>query len=131
MSFPIGKKLRIARSKAKVNSRNKLNRLKISVKKTNKHIYVRLLNNSGNVVTSFFSTSLSKEDRTRLSGLELATLVGEKFAENCKNNTKLKDKLNKKSIDSENKFIFDKGSYKYFGRIKNVAESCRKSGILI
>lgn len=121
MSFLKGKELRKNRSKTKLGSNNKSNRLTIAVRRTNKNIYVILKSLNGLVIESFSSKLLSDADRKKLSGLEIASIVGTKFAEKCKKNANFKDQ----------KFIFDKGAYKYFGRVKNIAESCRKAGILL
>ena len=121
MTFLQGKDLRKKRSKRKVQARNKSQRLTIAVRRSNTNIYVYLKSLEGIVIESFSSGLLSDSDRKKMSGLEIASLVGSKFAEKCKKNADLKDK----------KFIFDKGAYKYFGRVKNVEESCREAGILL
>ena len=121
MTFLQGKNLRQNRSKIKVNARNKSNRSIIAVKRSNKNISVYLKSLEGLVIESYSSQAISVDEKKKLTGLEIATLVGDKFAEKCKNNTKLKDQI----------FVFEKGAYKYFGRVKNIAESCRKAGILL
>ncbi|MFT4717984.1 MAG: large subunit ribosomal protein L18 [Rickettsiales bacterium] len=121
MTFLQGKELRKNRSRTKIKVRNKSNRSIVAVRRTNKNIYVYLKSLDGGVIESFSSKLISDSDRKKLSGLELASLVGGKFAEKCKKNIQLKDQ----------KFIFEKGAYKYFGRVKNIAESCREAGILL
>jgi len=121
MTFLQGKDLRKNRSKVKLKARNKSNRSIIAVKRSNKNLYVYLKSLDGVVIESFSSKLISDTDRKKLTGLEIATLVGDKFAEKCKKNNNLKDQT----------FVFEKGAYKYFGRVKNVAEACRKAGILL
>jgi ribosomal protein L18 len=121
MTFLQGQDLRKKRSKIKLKARNKSKRSIIAVKRSNKNIYVYLKSVDGLVIESFSSKSISDSDKKKLTGLEIATLVGNKFAEKCKKNDNLKDKT----------FIFEKGAYKYFGRVKNVAQACRDAGILL
>lgn len=101
------------RTRSKVVNNNKSNRHRIVVKRSNKNFHVQLIDNSGNVVTSFSSVLLKKE---KASGIEKAQKVGEEFAKLC---------LEKKVEE----VVFDKGAYNYNGRVKALAESCRKAGL--
>jgi len=121
MTFLKGKELRKNRSKIKTKARNKSRKFIIGVRRTNKNIYVYLKSLNGVVIESFSSQLLSDGERKKLTGMELSTLVGNKFADKCKKNTNLKDQT----------FIFEKGPYKYFGRVRNIADSCREAGILL
>ena len=53
----------------------------------------------------------------KITGLQKATLVGEKFAKLCL-------ALNVKEV------VFDKGAYNYNGRVKALADACRSAGLI-
>jgi len=93
-------------------------RPRMSVFKSNKHIYVQLIDDlSGQtlVAASTLSNDL-KEDLEDKSGVEKAEEVGKTLAE----------KAVKLNID---KVVYDRGGYKYHGQIKAVAEGAREAGL--
>lgn len=109
------RKLRV---RGKVIANNLGLRPRIVVFKSNKNIHAQLIDAEGKVVTSFSSVNLRKEDeKAKHKGIDKAALVGKRFAENCV-------KANVKEV------VFDKGAYRYHGRIKALAESCRKAGLI-
>ena len=106
-------------NRRKNRSRNKLlnntNRPRLSVFRSSKHIYASIISSDNlKTVCSISSLSLKKEkDQTKS---DIAKLVGEKIAELAKNN----------GIE---KVKFDKGPYKYHGRVKYVADAAREKGL--
>ena len=95
----------------KVSSRNRL-----SVFRSNNHIYVQLIDDTKGITIASASTiekDLVKSDSGRK---ELAKIVGKKIAE--------------RSIAKGVRDVaFDKGKYKYHGLIKILADSARTEGL--
>jgi large subunit ribosomal protein L18 len=91
---------------------------RICVFKSNKHIYVQMIDDENNKVLMVFS-SLSKEFKEKgLKGSNVkgALLVGELAG--------------KKAIEKGiKKGVFDRGGYPYHGRVKALAEGLRKAGM--
>lgn len=108
---------RKTRVRDRVKSRNKGNRPRISVFRSNKNIYAQLIDLEGNIIKSYSSLLIeAKEVEKDFKGTDIAKLVGSKFAKLC--------------IDGGIKeVVFDKGAYLYNGRIKALAESCREAGL--
>lgn len=105
------RKSRIRKSIKLVSSRPRL-----TVYRSNKHIWVQIVDDSkGNTLVSI-STKMIKKLPKEATKTEKATILGEKLAELA-----LKKKVKQ--------VYFDRGSYKYHGRIKAFAEAARKEGL--
>ena len=95
----------------KVSSRNRL-----SVFKSNNHIYAQVIDDAKGVTLASASTIEKDLVKAKSVKKELAELVGKKIAE--------------RSIAKGIKDVaFDKGRYKYHGLIKILAESARAEGL--
>nr|YP_009399159.1 ribosomal protein L18 [Taenioma perpusillum]ARW68556.1 ribosomal protein L18 [Taenioma perpusillum] len=82
--------------------------------KSNKHIYVQIIDDSGNrILTS--SSTLSKKNKKTVN-CETAEKVGQDIAQ----------KLKKQGIK---KIIFDRGKNIYHGQVKALANATRNEGI--
>ena len=83
-----------------------------------RHIYVQVINDfAGQTITS--ASSLDKDLRDKLGGrkkIEVAALVGQFLAQ----------KALEKGIK---KVVFDRGGYKFHGRVKALAEAARSAGL--
>ena len=90
-------------------------RPRLSVFRSSKHIYAQLINDElGSTLASASSLSLgSVEDKKIL----IAGQVGAVIAESAK-------KIGVKEV------VFDRGGYKYHGRVKALAESARDGGLV-
>ena len=101
------------RTRAKVKGTSK--RPRLSVYRSNRYIFAQLIDDEKG--TTLVSVS-EKEGKTKTTSkkMEKAGQVGEKLAEKA-----LKMKI--KTV------VFDKGGYKYHGRVKQVAEGARKGGL--
>ena len=108
------KKYRI-RNKLKNNS--KLGRLRLSVSRTSKNISAQIIDDNKNI--TLLSASSNEKD-IRVKGkskkTELSKVVAEKIAKRAQ----------EKKIK---KIYFDRGVYKYHGRVKIFAETLRKNGM--
>ncbi len=101
------------RVRNKIAANNKSQRPRISVSRSNKNLYAQLIHVDGNVICAF-STLKIKEDKK--TGIEKAKEVGKGFAKICLD----------KGIKE---VVFDKGAYRYNGRVKALAEACREAGL--
>jgi large subunit ribosomal protein L18 len=110
----IKRQKRIARHrriKAKISGSRQTPRL--SIFRSNKHIYAQLINDSKGVV---LASASDKEIKTKGKKVEAAKLVGELIA--------------KKAKDLKiNKAVFDRGGFQYHGRVKNLADGAREAGL--
>jgi large subunit ribosomal protein L18 len=86
---------------------------RLSVFRSNKHIYAQLIDDEAQKT---LASSSDLDLKTKTSKSESAQMVGEEIA---KKGGELKI----------GEVIFDKGGYKYHGRVKSVAEGARKGGL--
>lgn len=89
-------------------------RPRLSVSKTNAHIYVQLIDDDKGVTLAGFGTQ-SKGQKTPKSK-DSARLIGKQIAELAKSH-------------GVNAVLFDRGRYKYHGIIAELAASARESGL--
>ena len=111
---------RVEIKKRKVRVRNKLkksssDRMRLSVFWSSKHIYAQVIDdNTG--VTLASASSLEKSSSSLGSNVESASKVGSDIA--------------KKAIKAGvSEVYFDRGSYKYHGRVKALADNAREAGL--
>ena len=113
-------KRRHKRVRAKVFGINKIPRL--CVFRSNKHIYAQLVNDEKAqiiAIASDFEVKKSKignKNKSFTRKVNVAFKVGELIAQ----------KALKKEIK---KVVFDRGGYKYHGRVKAIAEGAREGGL--
>jgi len=87
-------------------------RLRLSVFRSSKHIYAQLIDDeNGRTLVAASDLALQKGTKT-----EKARLVGRDLAERA---AKLKIR----------RVVFDRGGYKYHGRVKALAEGAREGGL--
>ena len=107
---------RHARVRAKVNGT--VARPRLCVLRSLNHIYAQIINDSlGHTLVS--ASTLDSEIRTEIGGMTKvgsAELVGALIAKRA---------LNKGIV----RVVFDRGGYKYHGRIKALAEVARREGL--
>ena len=91
-------------------------RKRLSVFKSNNHIYAQIINDQKGV-TLASASSVEKDIKAKKhSRKELAEIIGKEIA--------------KRSLESGIKEVaFDKGKYKYHGLIKIIAEAARSAGL--
>lgn len=105
------KQKRIKRVRAKILHKSALPRL--SVFRSNKYIYAQIIDDQTGK-TLVVASSL-KEKKTK-DYMSLSKDIGKKLAEEA-----LKQKITH--------VVFDRGSYKYHGKIKALAEGAREGGL--
>lgn len=95
----------------------KSTRPRLNVFRSHKYIFAQIIDENGKVLATYSSKILSKEQKANAKTKTLqAALVGEGIAALAK----------KKKIV---KVVFDRGEYKYHGRVKALAEGARKGGL--
>lgn len=107
---------RLRRAKrTRSNVRGTFSKPRLSVFRSHRHIYGQLINDSeGETLVS----ANSREIKNKGAKSELAKKVGKLLAE----------KAIKLSIKSA---VFDRGMYRYHGRVKSLAEGAREAGLKI
>jgi len=116
MKIKLNKKIKRLRRHKRIRAKIKgtPERPRLSVYVSNIHVYAQIIDDE-NGVTLVSASSLEFKNE-KLSGMEKARKVGELIAERAL----------EKGIK---KVVFDRGGFKYTGRIKIVAESARGKGL--
>jgi large subunit ribosomal protein L18 len=108
-----GRERRHRRIRAKVAGTDE--RPRLSIFRSNKHIYAQIINDE--IGKTLVSASDSESKSTKGKGkLDVSKLVGEEIAKKAK----------EKKIS---KVVFDRSGYLYTGRVKQVAEGARAGGL--
>ena len=108
------KRFRVSNKVKKVAS---INRFRLSISRSAKNISAQIIDDSKNV-TLISASSVEKEIKlgTKVNKTELSKIVAERLAKKAK----------EKKIT---KIFFDRGIYKYHGRVKVFADTLRKNGM--
>ncbi len=108
-------KRRQTRTRYQIKQRRKRDLPRLSVFRSNKHIYAQIINDDESK-TLVCASSLEKEMKLSGKALEKAFTIGEH--------------IGKRALDAGIKeIIFDRGGCMYHGRVKALAEGARKSGL--
>ncbi len=116
----IGRKLE-GRERRRVRIRKKVfgttERPRLNVFRSTKHIYAQVIDDTKGVTIAASST-MAKETRGQVTGkkVDKAKAVGIAVAAACK----------AKNIET---VVFDRGGYRYHGRVKAVADGAREGGL--
>ena len=108
------KKFRVSNKVKKVASKN---RFRLSISRSSKNIFAQIIDDTKNI-TLLSASSIEKDIKSgqKVNKSELSKIVAEKLAK----------KAQEKKIT---KIYFDRGMYKYHGRVKIFAETLRKNGM--
>jgi len=108
------KKFRVSNKVKKVSSND---RFRLSISRSAKNISAQIIDDTKNI-TLISASSIEKEvkSNSKVNKTELSKIVAERLAK----------KANDKKIT---KIYFDRGGYKYHGRVKIFAETLRKNGM--
>ena len=109
--------------KRKIRNRKKLkdnntNKLRITVFKSSKNIYAQIIDDKIRKTLVSASSTEKELKKSKVKKMDLSSTLGELLAKRAK----------EKKINS---VYFDRGGYKYHGRIKALADSLRKNGLKI
>ena len=107
--------------KRKFRNRKKLkkvnrSRYRISVSKSLKNLSAQIIDDIKNATLVSASSNEKELKKNKIKKIEKSTLIGEVLAKRAK----------EKNI---NQVYFDRGQYKYHGRVKVFAETLRKNGL--
>ncbi|OQW41818.1 MAG: 50S ribosomal protein L18 [Proteobacteria bacterium SG_bin4] len=95
------------------------NAIRLTVHKTNSHIYAQIIDDKKNMVI-IQASSLEKDFKKELNNggnISAAILIGKKIAQ--------------KAIEhGVSKIAFDRSGYRYHGRVKALAEAAREEGLI-
>tara|TARA_B100000989_G_scaffold297481_1_gene283372 strand:+ start:1372 stop:1743 length:372 start_codon:yes stop_codon:yes gene_type:complete len=109
-------KMKDRQQRVRYKSKKVSNRKRLTVFRSNNHIYAQLIDDTKGV-TLASSSSIEKTIKDKkLTKKEIAELIGKNIAK----------KIISKGID---KVSFDRGRYKYHGLIKILAEAARVEGL--
>ena len=113
LNTTIRKKFRVSNKVKKVASHD---RYRLSIFRSSKNISAQIIDDSKNI-TLLSASSVEKDIKNnKINKTELSKIVAEKLAK----------KAQEKKIT---KIFFDRGIYKYHGRVKVFAETLRKNGM--
>lgn len=91
-------------------------RPRLSVFRANKHIYAQIIDDAAGRTLAQASTLETKPHKAVQNKTELASAVGKAIAKKAK----------EKNISE---VVFDRGGYKYHGRVKALADAARSEGL--
>lgn len=89
---------------------------RLSVFRSNMYIYAQLIDDQNSKTLSAVSDKKLPKETAAKTKLEKAASIGEQIANEAK-----KQKITK--------VVFDRGNYKYHGRVKALADAARKGGL--
>ena len=114
LTASIRKRLRVSNKVKKVASSN---RFRLCISRSSKNISAQIIDDIKNI-TLLSASSVEKDIKSvnKVNKTELSKIVAEKLAK----------KAQEKKIS---KIFFDRGVYKYHGRVKVFAETLRKNGM--
>ena len=114
LTTSIRKKFRVTNKVKKVSSKE---RFRLCISRSAKNISAQIIDDSKNM-TLLSASSVEKDIKSgsKVNKIELSKIVAEKLAK----------KAQEKKIT---KIFFDRGIYKYHGRVKIFAETLRKNGM--
>ena len=114
LNTSIRKRYRVSNKVKKVASNN---RFRLSISRSSKNISAQIIDDNKNI-TLLSASSVEKDvkSNSKVNKTELSKIVAEKLAK----------KAQEKKIT---KIFFDRGIYKYHGRVKVFAETLRKNGM--
>tara|TARA_B100000674_G_scaffold232390_1_gene191161 strand:- start:1 stop:357 length:357 start_codon:yes stop_codon:yes gene_type:complete len=114
LSTSLRKRFRVSNKLKKVASKD---RFRLSISRSTKNISAQIIDDEKNI-TIISASSIEKDIRStsKIKKTELSKIVAEKLAK----------KAQEKKIS---KIFFDRGIYKYHGRVKIFAETLRKNGM--
>ncbi len=91
-------------------------RVRLVVDRSNKHIMAQLVDQKGKTIATVIDSNLKLDKK--ITKTAKATEVGKLIAEQAK-----KHKIHE--------LVFDRGSYRYHGRVKALCEGAREAGLTI
>lgn len=91
-------------------------RLRLSVYRSGRHIYVQVIDDTAGVTVASASTIEKEGKVTKPWNVEAAAVIGKKIAERA-------------IAKGVKNVVFDRGGYIYHGRVKALADAAREGGL--
>jgi large subunit ribosomal protein L18 len=112
------KNRRLRRSRKTRAKIAELGTIRLTVHRTNTHIYAQLIDSTGgNVVAAASSMEKALREQLKNGGnVEAAKLIGQRIAEKAK-------------VAGVEKVSFDRSGFAFHGRVKALAEAAREAGL--
>ena len=110
------KQRKVYRVRNKLKKVSPISRYRLSVSRSAKNISAQIIDDNKNITLVSATSNEKNFNKEKKTKSELSVLVAEELAEKAK----------EKNIE---KIYFDRGIYKYHGRIKVFAETLRKKGM--
>ena len=110
------KQRKLYRVRNKLKKVSSISRYRLSVSRSAKNISAQIIDDNKNITLVSATSNRKNFNKDKKTKSELSALVAEKLAEKAK----------EKNIE---KIYFDRGIYKYHGRVKIFAETLRKNGM--
>jgi large subunit ribosomal protein L18 len=107
---------RLRRSRKTRAKISELNAVRLTVHRSNSHIYAQVIDASGAKVLATASTTEAELRAGKGGNVKAAAEVGKRIAERAK----------KAGIEA---VAFDRGGYRYHGRVKALADAAREGGL--
>jgi len=101
---------------ARTRIKNSSNLLRLSVFRSNRYIYGQIIDDSKGKALFTISEKEIKDKKEKMTKSQKALTIGKLLGQ----------KAFKKGIK---KVVFDRGGYKYHGRVKNFAQGAREGGL--
>ena len=115
LNTSIRKRFRVSNKVKKVASKD---RFRLSISRSSKNISAQIIDDKISKTLVSASSTEKELKKNKIKKMDLSSVLGELLAKRAK----------EKKISS---VYFDRGGYKYHGRIKAFADSLRKNGIKI
>ena len=113
LNASIRKKFRVSNKVKRVATND---RFRLSISRSSKNIFAQIIDDAKNI-TLLSASSIEKEIKSKkIKKMEKSNLIGEILAKRAK----------EKNISE---VYFDRGQYRYHGRVKSFAETLRKNGL--
>lgn len=102
---------RVDRNRYSLINKAGLDRLRVSIFRSCKHVHAQIIDRDGNVM---HEVSSARKDCSVKTKMEKAIWVAKELAKN---------------IQKDQKFFYDRGGYAYHGVVKAFADAARESGM--
>ena len=124
-------KIRLRRKRrTKVKILGTAERPRLSVFRSSRYTSAQLINDEKGETIIGLSTRETVKDKNQAGLPAIATLKRKQAGNQMKQAEQLGELIARKAVEKDiKKAVFDRGSYKYHGRIKAVAEGARKGGL--
>jgi len=117
---------RLSRKKSRVRSKFTKEGYRLSLYRSNRYLFAQIIDSkSGKTILGLAEKkTLAEKEIGSKTKTEKAKLFGVKFAKEA-----VSKKINKFDSGEIRKIVFDRGLYRYHGRVKAFAEGARKGGL--